>query len=77
MFKKKLFVLFAAVTIAVGTFATPVQASDNCETGGLPNKYCPYWNVTIVWKFTGPEVTCSTGGEFQCEKKPGSPSGEL
>lgn len=38
-----------------------------CETGGLANKCCPYWNVTITYEWSGPVVSCTTGGEFKCD----------
>ena len=42
---------------------------DDCEQGGLPNTCCPYWKVKVVWGFTGPTVTCETGGNFKCKEK--------
>lgn len=42
-------------------------STDDCEEGGLPNTCCEYWDVTISWSITGPSVSCTTGGEFQCE----------
>jgi hypothetical protein len=41
--------------------------SEDCEEGGLPNTCCSYWEVRIEWGFTGPTISCQTGGEFQCQ----------
>ena len=45
-----------------------VEALAQDEGGGMANKCCPIWNVTIeiggtIW----PKVTCSTGGSYKCE----------
>ena len=45
-----------------------VEALANGEGGGMANKCCPIWNVTIevggtIW----PKITCSTGGSYKCE----------
>jgi hypothetical protein len=41
--------------------------SEDCEEGGLPNTCCSYWRVKVEWGFTGPTVSCQTGGNFQCK----------
>jgi len=43
----------------------------DCDPGGLANLCCPYWNVTVVWTWTGPTVTCETGGQFKCRENCG------
>jgi hypothetical protein len=44
----------------------------DCETGGLANTGCPYWDVKVVYEasLAGPtaSVTCQTGGEFKCKE---------
>ena len=32
----------------------------------MANMCCPIWTVTVVVAWTGPEVTCTTGGTYQC-----------
>lgn len=32
----------------------------------LANKCCPYWTISIKYTWTGPQVTCTTGGKYQC-----------
>ena len=46
--------------------AENVLALSDC-TGGMANKYCPIWNVTVEYGWGGPTVTCSTGGSWKCE----------
>lgn len=33
----------------------------------MANKCCPIWDITYTYKFTGVEIECSTGGQYQCE----------
>lgn len=40
---------------------------NECEEGGQANTCCEYWDISVTWSFTGPEIECSTGGEFQCQ----------
>ncbi|MFO7846964.1 MAG: hypothetical protein R6V27_10410 [Balneolaceae bacterium] len=48
-----------------------------CETGGAANNCCPYWDVEYSVSFGfWVTVTCSTGGQFQCESE-GCPDVEL
>ena len=51
------------------------SSGGSCQTGGQPNIYCPYWNVTITWTFTGPKYSCTTGGQFKCDTSSGGTSG--
>ena len=44
-----------------------VENPDTGEGGGMANKCCSIWNVTLemggtIW----PKVTCTTGGEYKC-----------
>ena len=41
--------------------------SGGCSTGGLANKCCPYWNVTVEITYPFPSISCTTGGQFKCE----------
>lgn len=33
----------------------------------LANKCCGIWKITIEYSWTGPTITCNTGGDYQCE----------
>lgn len=51
------------------------EGDDSCQTGGLANVNCPYWDVEYevssgFWPWSAPniKVTCTTGGSFMCEK---------
>ena len=51
--------------------SNPSTAPNIDHTGGLANKFCPIWNVsftTNVGTSSSISVTCSTRGEWQCEK---------
>ncbi len=40
-----------------------------CQTGGLPNRNCPIWTVSVSTPSCPiclPVVTCTTGGEYTC-----------
>ncbi len=37
-----------------------------CPTGGMANSKCAIWNVEYSVQFTGPIVTCNTGGLYKC-----------
>lgn len=75
---KKLFIgsaLFLAIAFVgnANDASLPPSDGDDCQPGGLANKYCPYWDVE--YEFTGGlvkpswKVTCKTGGSFKCEEK--------
>tara|TARA_B100002049_G_scaffold198593_1_gene156572 strand:+ start:6051 stop:6359 length:309 start_codon:yes stop_codon:yes gene_type:complete len=51
------------------------SSGGDCQTGGLANKYCPYWNVSVTWTHSGMEMNCTTGGEFKCDSNAGGSSG--
>lgn len=54
-----------------------IALRNDCETGGAANNCCPYWDVEYSVSFGfWVTVTCSTGGEFQCESE-GCPDDEL
>lgn len=75
---KKLYVLCTAIALALLSFSLQSQTIDQntsseCKPGGLPNLYCPYWNVTVDFglgiPFPTMSISCSTGGEFKCKEK--------
>lgn len=45
------------------------KESEDCAPGQLANLYCPYWNISVSFTFTGPRITCSTGGQFKCKEE--------
>lgn len=63
-------VLALGLLFSTSNFNANAMMTD-CEPGGLANVYCPYWNITITWTFTGPKVACSTGGQFKCKEEKG------
>ncbi len=40
-----------------------------CAEGGLAEKHCPYWDITVKFDFYGASISCTTGGNFICSKK--------
>lgn len=40
----------------------------NTCTGGVANVRCPIWDITYSATWTGPEITCITGGSWKCEE---------
>ena len=78
---KKLILSFVLSFLVVGgtvnlTLAQSIGGTEagSCETGGLANVKCPYWDVVYevdsgFWPFVPPsiKITCTTGGEFVCQ----------
>lgn len=44
------------------------ESSSSCSGGGVANVHCPVWNIKYSVDFTGPNIECSTGGTYKCEK---------
>lgn len=55
-------------TYTVEMTSDAAVAVDDCEPGGLPNRCCSYWEVTVEWGWMSPGVSCTTGGNFQCRE---------
>lgn len=77
--KKIIFSAFLILGFGVSSFGSDASLpgdGSECQTGGLANVNCPYWDVTYevtsgFWPWSSPtiKVTCTTGGQFKCEKK--------
>lgn len=68
------FMMLFAVSISQGSDGTQPgelapEDSTDCQTGGLANVYCPYWDVSVTYAFESPAITCQTGGEHKCKER--------
>ena len=52
--------------VSLADISVMAQA-DGESGGGMANVCCPIWDVTITYKWSGPEISCSTGGNYKCE----------
>ena len=64
-------------TYTVQMTSDAAVAVDDCEPGGLPNRCCSYWEVTVEWGGMWPSVSCTTGGNFQCKENCGGEEDEV
>jgi hypothetical protein len=42
------------------------ESGSTCQGGGLANTKCPIWHITYSSSFSGPDITCDTGGTYKC-----------
>ncbi|REG81124.1 hypothetical protein [Algoriphagus antarcticus] len=73
--KKVAYSFILTILFSIGS-SLDANALNECQPGGLANVYCPYWDVTYevtagFWPWSDPtiSITCTTGGEFKCEKQ--------
>jgi hypothetical protein len=62
MKKKVMAFIFVATLVVIG-----LSSKANKKEGGMANQCCPIWTITVTTSFTGPTISCTTGGEYKCK----------